>query len=93
MTNMHRTPTEGNICDKRGKIKEPVNCAGYNQHTYLIKELYHFVILQYPNWSQKTSCGFIQNLLEVSSREPHSQSTPRGRPNPQTNHKMELKGW
>jgi len=31
---------------------------------------------------------FVQNLLEMSGREPHPQYTPRGRPNPQVSQMM-----
>jgi len=32
----------------------------------------------------------VQSLLEVTVKEPHSQSTPRGRPNSQTIKMMQL---
>jgi hypothetical protein len=35
----------------------------------------------------------VQNLLEMSSREPHPQSTPKRRPNPQTSQMTWLERW
>jgi len=35
----------------------------------------------------------VHTLLEMSSRKPPTQSTPRGRPNPQTSQMMQPEGW
>jgi len=46
--------------------------------------------LSHPVVELQTHLALVQNLFEMSVREPHSQSTPRGRPNPQAHH---MKQW
>jgi hypothetical protein len=62
-------------------------------HLLDLTTLNSYIILL--SWCSKTNYGkfhlvLVQNLLEMSIREPHPQSTPRWRPNPDAS---QMKHW
>jgi hypothetical protein len=65
LTNMPRPLIEGNFCDKQGKAQKPVTVTGY---------------VDKGDRNRKCCLALVQNVLEMSAREPHPQSIPRGTP-------------